>query len=79
MPRLREVLANNGYNSVNVDVSGQQTYGGNAEHNASTGSEWSGENEGSEFESEQDGENLMQPEQRMGVATTGSGMVDIFA
>ena len=79
MPRLREVLANNGYNSVNVDVSGQQTNGGNAENNASTGSEWSGANEGSEFESEQGGENLMQPEQRMGVATTGSGMVDIFA
>jgi len=79
MPRLREVLANNGFNSVNVDVSGQQTNGGNAENSASTGSDWFGADEGSEFESEQDGDGLIQPEQRMGMATTGSGMVDIFA
>lgn len=77
MPRLREVLANNGFNSVNVDVSGQQTNGGNAENNASTGSDWFGADEGSEFESEQDGDGLIQPEQRMTMA--GSGMVDIFA
>jgi flagellar hook-length control protein FliK len=77
MPRLREVLANNGFTSVNVDVSGQQTNGGNAENNASTGSDWFGAREGSEFESEQDGDGLIQPEQRM--TATGSGMVDIFA
>ena len=78
MPRLKEVLANNGFNSVNVDVSGQQTNGGNAENSASTGSDdWFGSDEGSEFESEQDGDGLFQPEQRM--TMTGSGMVDIFA
>lgn len=77
MPRLREVLANNGFNSVNVDVSGQQTNGGNAENSASTGSDWFGADEGSEFESEQDGSDLIQPEQRMTMA--GSGMVDTFA
>ncbi len=62
-----------------MDVSGQQTNGGSAENNTQTGSDWFGSDESSEFESEQDGEGLMQSEQRMGMATTGSGMVDIFA
>ena len=77
MPRLKEMLSNNGFNSVNVDVSGQQTNGGNAENNTQTGSDWFGSDEGSEYESEQDGDDLIQSEPRMIMA--GSGMVDIFA
>lgn len=77
MPRLKEILTNNGYNSVNVDVSGQQASGGHAENNTSTGSSWLGSNEGSESESEHDGNGLIQPEQRM--TASGVGMVDIFA
>jgi len=77
MPRLKEVLADNGFNSVNVDVSGQQTHGGGAEKNAASDSNWFGSDEGSEYESEQYGDGLTQAEQRLRVS--GSGMVDIFA
>jgi len=77
MPRLKEVLSDNGFSSANVDVSGQQTSGGSAENNTQTGSDWIGADDGSEYESEQDEDGLIQPEPKMTMA--GSGMVDIFA
>ncbi len=77
MPRLKEALSSNGFNSINMDVSGQQTNGGSAENNTQTGSDRFGSDDPSEYESEQDEDGLIQPEPRMTMA--GSGMVDIFA
>jgi flagellar hook-length control protein FliK len=77
LPRLKEILTGNNYNSVNVDVSGQQSGSGNTESQTQRHSEWITSSEDPELEATRENTELIYPQQRMSI--TGNGMVDIFA
>jgi len=77
LPRLKEILTGNNYNSVNVDVAGQQSGNGNTENQAQRNPEWIASSENSELETTHENTEFIHPQQRMNI--TGNGMVDIFA